>query len=642
MSRIRSLIKKYIFDRYLSSLTIAGIDIVMSIFSTYLVLTAIRIVVPELGIDFRQSMLLAAISVTASAISIFAIKTHHIIIRHTTMSDVWYIAAAALLKEFIFGAIMLTLLSMHPKVVFTIVVLDFFILFFSEVFTRISMILVYDHIKQSTLEDGNRKRILIYGTSDKAAALKMRLENSPHYRVMGFLQYTPLKERITLQGLSILSFHGMDGEQLRTMLNSIGVTTILFPNYDSLKEERERLIVMCTHLQIKILVAPPIDELHEGALLQSAIREIRIEDLLGRDEIQISMKDIIDNFHDKHILVTGAAGSIGSELCRQLAGMGIKSLTMVDNAESPMHNIRLELEEKHKNLTINPIIGDVRQQERLDYIFSTYKPQVVFHAAAYKHVPLMEENPCEAVMVNVIGSRNVADMCVKYGVDMMVMISTDKAVNPTNIMGCTKRLAEIYVQSLGKALSEGSVEGKTKFVTTRFGNVLGSNGSVIPRFREQILKGGPVTVTHPEITRFFMTIPEACSLVMEAATMSTGNQIYVFDMGRSMKIVELAERMIELAGFTVGRDIKIEFTGLRPGEKLYEEVLSNKENTVETTHDKIRIARVREYDHAEATRGVAELEQLARGIQIIELVKSMKSIVPEFKSQNSRFEELDK
>jgi len=320
----------------------------------------------------------------------------------------------------------------------------------------------------------------------------------------------------------------------------------------------------------------------------------------------------------------------------------VKKLVLFDNAETPMHTLRLELEERFKQLTFVPIIGDVRQVERLDFAFRTHRPQVVFHAAAYKHVPLMEENPCEAVLVNVYGSRNVADKCIEYEVEKMVMISTDKAVNPTNIMGCTKRLAEIYVQSLGKAIEAGSVAGKTKFVTTRFGNVLGSNGSVIPRFREQIERGGPVTVTDPKITRYFMTIPEACRLVMEAATLPTENRICVFDMGQPVKIDDLARRMIELAGLVPGQDIEIAYTGLRPGEKLYEEVLSNKENTDETSHDRIRIARVREYAYGDAVKAVEQLAKLSRVVDIPSTVKLMKSVVPEYVSNNSRFEEYDK
>ena len=307
-----------------------------------------------------------------------------------------------------------------------------------------------------------------------------------------------------------------------------------------------------------------------------------------------------------------------------------------------MHNLRLELEEKFPELDFVPVIGDVRLLARLDYVFRTWHPQIVFHAAAYKHVPLMEDNPCEAVMVNVTGSRNVADKCIEYDVEKMVMVSTDKAVNPTNIMGCTKRLAEIYVQSLGLAIEQGKVKARTKFVTTRFGNVLGSNGSVIPRFREQIAKGGPVTVTHPDITRFFMTIPEACRLVMEAATMSSGNEIFVFDMGQSVKIDELARRMIRLAGYTPDKDIMVEYTGLRPGEKLYEEVLSNQENTVPTDHSRIRIAKVREYGYESSLEVLENLEKLAQEFDVPALVTLMKITVPEFVSKNSPFEEFDR
>ena len=315
---------------------------------------------------------------------------------------------------------------------------------------------------------------------------------------------------------------------------------------------------------------------------------------------------------------------------------------MFDNAETPLHNVRLEFEEKYPSLYFSPIIGDVRNQERLDHVFKKYRPEIVFHAAAYKHVPLMEENPCEAILANVIGSRNVADKCVEYDVERMVMISTDKAVNPTNIMGCTKRLAEIYVQSLGLAIENGSIKGKTTFVTTRFGNVLGSNGSVIPRFADQIEKGGPITVTHPDIRRFFMTIPEACRLVMEAATMADGTQIFVFDMGEPVKIDDLARRMISLAGFQPDVDIAIQYTGLRPGEKLYEEVLATKENTLPTDHDRIYRAKVREYEYDSANGYASQLETHARAVQIDDAVILMKKVVPEFISKHSIFEKFDK
>ncbi len=639
MYSIIDLIKKYAIERYVSSGVIAMIDILISTIASVLTIVVVDVILSNISISIHTAIQLVISAIIATLIGVLAMRTHRIIIRHSTISDIWKLAIATLIKEMFIAICVITLLNFYELNLVVILIFDSLLTFYFFILMRMAMVVVYDTIKHNFISTDLRRNVFIYGSSDKSTALKVRLENSPHYKVVGFIQYEA--SSANLSGLKLYHFKGSSTEDLEKFFANRGVKHVLFPNYDTLKDESERLIPFCTSHNIKILVAPPIDEAIDGNIPQSAIREIKIEDLLGREEIKISMNEIISNFAGKTVLVTGAAGSIGSELCRQLTGFGISKLVMFDNAETPMHNIRLELEDKHKNLPIVPIVGDVRQPNRLEYVFSKHKPQVVFHAAAYKHVPLMEENPCEAVLVNVFGSRNVADMCIKHGAEMMVMISTDKAVNPTNIMGCTKRLAEIYVQSLGTALANGKVEGKTKFVTTRFGNVLGSNGSVIPRFREQIIAGGPVTVTHPEITRFFMTIPEACRLVMEAATMSGGNQIFVFDMGESVKIVKLAERMIELAGFKVGRDIEIKFTGLRHGEKLYEEVLSNSENTVETDHAKIRIAEVREYDYNDAAEGVDKLRELAYDVQIIEMVKLMKQIVPEFKSQNSDFAKLD-
>ena len=480
---------------------------------------------------------------------------------------------------------------------------------------------------------------MVYGVSDKAVAVVKRLQNSAHYDTIGYLAYGQRLRGQMVDGIKIFYFEKID--DIKLFKDRFFVDAILFPQESDLKKEAERLLEYCQENEVKVLVSPSIDEVIDGRIMNSSIREVKIEDLLGRDEIKISMDEIKANFRGKTVMVTGAAGSIGSELCRQIASFGVESLILFDNAETPMHNIRLELEERFPYLSFIPVVGDVRQEMRLDYVFRRFKPQVVFHAAAYKHVPLMEENPCESVLVNVIGSRNVADKCIQYGVEKMVMVSTDKAVNPTNVMGCTKRLAEIYVQALGLALERGEVKGNTRFVTTRFGNVLGSNGSVIPRFREQIAKGGPVTVTHPDIVRFFMTIPEACRLVMEAATMSTGNQIFVFDMGESVKIDTLARKMITLAGLEPEKDILIEYTGLRPGEKLYEEVLSNFENTVPTDHDRIRVAKVREYEYTEAKVLVDELESLSRSVNIPDMIRLMKKNVPEYISKNSRFEQYD-
>lgn len=650
MINLRQVIQKYAFEQYVQSWIIACIDIAVAVVAFSLSFVCIDALTDneQLSELFSAKMylILLALSTVATLVTILLVKTHRIIIRHAMLADMWRLVVASLLKELLFGAAIVAFALLPLKVATILILLDALIFYCGLVVVRIAMIMVYESLKQAMVSNAKRKNIFIYGTDDKSTALRARLLNSPHYKVVGFLKEGNAHKigGNKLSGLTVFCF--ANKKDIKQLVSKNGVQAILFPNYETLRAEREKLVKICSALKIQTLITPPIDEIIDGKVMQSSIREIKIEDLLGRDEIKISIDEIVANFKGKTIMVTGAAGSIGSELCRQLASFGVGKLVMFDNAETPMHNIRLELEERFRDVPIVPIIGDVRQEQRLRFAFEKHRPQVVFHAAAYKHVPLMEENPCEAVYVNVIGTRNIAELCVEYGTEMMVMISTDKAVNPTNVMGCSKRLAEIYVQSLGKAISDGKVECKgevkTKFVTTRFGNVLGSNGSVIPRFREQIMKGGPVTVTHPDITRFFMTIPEACRLVMEAATMSVGNQIFVFDMGKSVKIVDLARRMIELAGFKVGKDIKIEFTGLRPGEKLYEEVLSNEENTTKTDHEKIRIAIVREYDYNDAKAAVEQLRDLALNVQIIDLVKKMKEVVPEYKSKNSRFEELDK
>ena len=381
---------------------------------------------------------------------------------------------------------------------------------------------------------------------------------------------------------------------------------------------------------------------------QSKSLEIPQDKIVETGIIDIALRDVKGNVRKltdlkgKVVLVTGAAGSIGSELCRQLCHFGLKQLVLFDSAETPMHNIRLELEEKFPDVEFTPVMGDIRMIHRVESIYQRFRPHIVFHAAAYKHVPLMEENPCEAVHTNVYGTRNVADMAVKYDVDKFIMVSTDKAVNPTNVMGASKRLAEMYVQSLSIAISKGRHSGKTRFITTRFGNVLGSNGSVIPRFREQLAKGGPLTVTHPDIIRYFMTIPEACRLVLEAAFMGKGNEIFVFDMGTPVKIADLARRMIELAGLIPGEDIEIKYTGLRPGEKLYEELLATKENTLPTENEKIYRAQVREYDYEDICTLMSPLIDLAIKVDKMGTVRMMKGIVPEFKSKNSVYEALDK
>ena len=635
-------IEKLHLERYVSSKLILGLDLAISVGVSLFSMFLTGVLFASFTYDMPLLLYWVGGSCVSSAIFFLFLQTHKSIIRHSTLRELWKLGIATIGKGIAMVALIKVIMPdlLHNVYIWTALLFDVLCTISALVAARVFMIISYDVIRNRQKNHEKRKHVLVYGVGSKSVAQIKRLQNSERYNVVGFLNFGMKMRGHQLSDLPVYYFEGID--DIKYLANHKDIDAILFSTQQDAQVEQSRLIPYCTELGLKIYIVPVIDEVIDGKVMRAAVREIKIEDLLGREEIKISLKEIQENFNGKTILVTGAAGSIGSELCRQLATFGIKHLVMFDNAETPMHNIRLELEERFPELKFTPIIGDVRIQARLDYVFRAFRPQVVFHAAAYKHVPLMEENPCEAVLVNVCGSRNVTDMCLKYDVEKMVMISTDKAVNPTNIMGCTKRLAEIYVQSLGLALEQGEIKGKTRFVTTRFGNVLGSNGSVIPRFREQIAKGGPVTVTHPDITRFFMTIPEACRLVMEAATMSTGNQIYVFDMGESVKIVTLAKRMIELAGLTLGKDIQIEYTGLRPGEKLYEEVLSNAENTDPTSHDRIRVAHVREYNHSEATDMVNKLETLSRAVEIETMVRLMKESVPEFISKNSQFEKLDK
>ncbi len=417
-----------------------------------------------------------------------------------------------------------------------------------------------------------------------------------------------------------------------SVLLFVGIADMLFTSFILITV---RVIVIFSHEYIKK------NEIQKGWSNYHHLQEIRIEDLLERKEIDINIEEIATVLKGKVVMVTGAAGSIGSELCRLLCTFGLKQLVMYDNAETPMHTIQLELTERFPGIQFNMVMGDIRNRKRFELICKSYLPQIIYHVAAYKHVPMMENNPCESVLTNVLGTRVVADTALKYGVSKFIMVSTDKAVNPSNVMGASKRIAELYVQSLGLAVQQGRLVGRTRFITTRFGNVLGSNGSVIPRFREQLAKGGPLTVTHPDIIRYFMTIPEACRLVLEASHMGAGNEIFVFDMGSPVRIVDLAKRMIQLAGLKPERDIRIKFTGLRPGEKLYEELLTDKENLIPTFNKQIFLAKVSEHNYFEVVPQIDTLCTLAESLEIMETVRKMKAIIPEFISQSSIYEDLD-
>ncbi|MCM0718340.1 polysaccharide biosynthesis protein [Parabacteroides sp. W1-Q-101] len=636
---LQRLFSRFTKMRYINGWIIFSFDLIISLSVS---LIGVLGLLSFLGVSYTQEDILKGgfASLVGSLIAFFTFKVYHGVIRHSTLRGLWRIWGVAILKSVVLCILLLVLkASFTPKVYLVGLFIDCVLTMLMLVTFRIFIINIYN---MALLQLGKkRKQVLVYGTGDESvmiASTATRHIFMQDYSITGFLTFNKQKRNFRIAELPVYQIASR--EDLLRLVNRNSLDGILFPNLKTIQQEKDRLIRFCEQISLHTLVVPEMEEVHNGAIKRS-IRDIKIEDLLGREEIQINMQEIACLLENKVILVTGAAGSIGSEICRQLAHFPICKLICFDSAETPMHNLRLELEDKFPNLNFVPVIGDVRNGDRLDYVFRTWHPHIVFHAAAYKHVPLMEENPCEAVRVNVYGTRLVADAAVKYGVEKFVMISTDKAVNPTNIMGCSKRLAEIYVQSLSLAIIKGEVQGSTKFITTRFGNVLGSNGSVIPRFREQINNGGPVTVTHPEIIRYFMTIPEACRLVLEAGTMGNGGEIFVFDMGQPVKIADLAQRMIELSGMKVGKDIEIEYTGLRPGEKLYEELLSHKENTKETLHEKIRIADVREYNYQDVEGCIEILSKLSLNVEIVDMVRKMKSFVPEFKSQNSEFEKLD-
>lgn len=638
--KINDLLLRLTKEKYLNRWIIFLIDLFLSVFST---VTSLALVSYILDWNYTDQIILTVFlaSLFCSTASFLVCQTYKGIIRHSAFTETGRIAMSSSLKvATILPVLLFTtgLLSFRGFLLGSVV--DFFLTFFILTIFRAFLITLYTFMV-SSIASNRKDKLFIFGHEDSSPALlnDSFLRENSSYQVEGFLRFG---QRVSMRiGLYKVYFI-TDQEEFNRWVNRYNIKAILFTDYKAVKEESERLVRFCEKEKVRMLLLPSLDELKGGKLKMRALPEVRIEDLLGREEIRINMEEIAGSLKGKVVLVTGAAGSIGSELCRQLCHFGLKQLILFDSAETPMHNIRLELEEKFPDVEFTPVMGDIRMIHRVESIYQRFRPHIVFHAAAYKHVPLMEENPCEAVHTNVYGTRNVADMAVKYDVDKFIMVSTDKAVNPTNVMGASKRLAEMYVQSLSIAISKGRQSGKTRFITTRFGNVLGSNGSVIPRFREQLAKGGPLTVTHPDIIRYFMTIPEACRLVLEAAFMGKGNEIFVFDMGTPVKIADLARRMIELAGLIPGEDIEIKYTGLRPGEKLYEELLATKENTLPTENEKIYRAQVREYDYEDICTLMSPLIDLAIKVDKMGTVRMMKGIVPEFKSKNSVYEALDK
>lgn len=486
-----------------------------------------------------------------------------------------------------------------------------------------------------SLSDYNIKHAFIYGVKEGGIGLAKQIKNSKpmKFKLMGFISDDAEIKHHHLMGTKVYApdlntIRKMRNNNISTLLISPGAINVFRAN----KDFQDALLAEGIHIYM-----PTTQEWNRNE--QQQLKEVSIEDLLPRDEISIDMKSVGSMLHGKRILITGSAGSIGSEMVRQIAKYSPAELILIDSAETPQHDIRLMMAKQFPDIKAETIVTTICSKSRMEHIFKTYLPDYVFHAAAYKHVPMMENNPCESIQNNVYGTKILADLAVKYGVKKFVMISTDKAVNPTNVMGCSKRICEIYVQSLNKAIEESIINGKTQFVTTRFGNVLGSNGSVIPLFKKQIKAGGPVTVTDPRIIRYFMLIPEACKLVLEAGTKGNGGEIFVFDMGKPVKIADMAQRMINLSG---AKNVEIKYTGLRAGEKLYEEVLNEKESTKPSFHDKIRIANVREYDYTEVSKQIDDLIEKSKLYDEMLTVKIMKEIVPEYKSNNSIYEKLDK
>jgi FlaA1/EpsC-like NDP-sugar epimerase len=565
-------------------------------------------------------------------ITFISFRVYQSIVRHSSIHDLKKIFFAIFLTTSfsIFLNIINSIFNFRNFLPLSIIIIDFFISFFLMMGFRLSIKLFFIEIYKRDNASKNNENILIYGSGVSGLITKRTIEKDTetNYDIIGFIDDSLKLSNTRLQGTKI--FHT---SKLESLIIEHGIKKIIIaiqkPNF----ENKQKIIDLCIKHSVKILTVPSAKNWINGDFSTSQIKTIKIEELLGRTPIYLSPEKISEELNNKKVLVTGAAGSIGSGIVRQLALYQPLKIILLDQAESQLYELEQELKQSKPDLIFDIVIGDVSNAIRMNRLYEFYKPEIVFHAAAYKHVPLMEDNPSEAVYTNILGTKNLVDLSLKHNVEKFVLISTDKAVNPTNVMGASKRIAEIYAQN--------SSNNQTKFITTRFGNVLGSNGSVIPLFKRQIEQGGPITITDKRVTRFFMTIPEACQLVLEAGAMGNGGEIFVFDMGEPIKIIDLAKKMIKLSGLEEGKDIEIKVTGLRPGEKLYEELLSKEENTVPTHHPKILIAKVRNSDY-ETKIDIDTLIQLFDSQNNVEIVKLMKKIVPEYISNNSEFENLDK
>jgi len=607
------------------------IDLVICFFAIIIAyLVRFNFNIPE--VEIKGFPFVFSVIIGVRLLSFLITGTYKGIVKHTSSKDSQRIFITLTIGSLAFVVVNLIFyygINKTFPIPFSIIIIDYMATLFLMITLRVLFKSIYTEIMNPYREKSN---VIIFGAGESGIITKRTLDKDAglKYKVLAFIDEDAKKEGKILEGVKILGLNKLDD-----LLSKEDVAHLIISVQQLSSARKKMLIDTCLKYDTKVLNVPPVSNWINGQLSFKQIKKIQIEELLEREPIKLSEDNIKQQLSDKVILVTGAAGSIGSEMVRQIVQFSPKKIILLDQAESPLYDMELELGDDPSHVPYEIVIGDIRNKERMENLFKTFQPSYVFHAAAYKHVPMMENNPSESIFTNVLGTKVIADLAVQYNIERFVMVSTDKAVNPTNVMGASKRIAEIYIQSL-------STTANTKFITTRFGNVLGSNGSVIPRFRKQIESGGPITITHPDITRFFMTIPEACQLVLEAGTSGEGGEIYIFDMGESVKILDLAKKMIKLSGLTLDKDIKITYTGLRPGEKLYEELLANEENTIATHHNQIMIAKVKKYDFKEVDTKINQLISSFNAQNNFQIVAQMKALVPEFKSKNSVYEELDK
>lgn len=611
-----------------------SIIIVISLFITKIIVSKISNQVFDFTFSTTELLI---ISVNVAFFILY--RTYAGLIRHSTFLDaVRFLVATVSTVIVVLVAYYVYFLYKSQEIIFIPSLLIYAVISFCCLFLfRVVVKQVFEtYLNYSQKED--EINVLVYGTDENAISIASALKSEkPHrYNVLGFIDKSFKNNSKQILGLPIHSVT----RNIAVTLRIHKAQALILADKVITKQESIALIDKCLDYNLKVYRAPLLSDIEENKNVTSQIEKIQIEDILERAPIQLDNKLVAKEIFNKSILVTGGAGSIGSEIVRQIAGYKPKHLIIVDQSESPLHSLHIEIKRSFPNLKYEAIICDVRDISKLRNVFDFYKPDVVYHAAAYKHVPLMEKHPAEAVFANVLGSKNVADLSKEFGAEKFVMVSTDKAVNPSNVMGASKRIAEIYVQALQEESNKSSNK-TTGFVTTRFGNVLGSNGSVVPLFKKQIENGGPVTITHPDIIRYFMTISEACQLVIEAGAMGNGGEVFIFDMGEAVKIINLAKKIIRLAGYTPYKEIDIEVIGLRPGEKLYEELLNDKSSTLPTYNEKIMIAKIEPHDYNSINNNVIKLIDLARNNNKEEVVRKMKSIVPEFISMNSDFQQLD-